>query len=79
MFKVNNKDTPGVVLVSLLLTRTFFTPYSGVSFVNYVHVNEIHKTRIIFSCIYIRTVTVVKAKSIENFQKESLVWCFHIA
>ena len=72
MFKVNNKDTPGVVLVSLLLTRTFFTPCSGVSFVNYEHVNEIHKTRI-FSCIYIRTVTVVKATSIENFQKQSSV------
>ena len=42
MFKVNNKDnrtTPGVVLVSLLLTSTYFTPCSSVSIVNFELVN----------------------------------------
>ena len=40
MFKVNNKDTrttPGVVLVSLLITLTCFTP-SSVSIINFEHV-----------------------------------------
>ena len=45
MFKVNNKDTrttPGIVLVSLLLTlRTYFTPCSSVSIVNFEQVNTI--------------------------------------
>ena len=38
MFKVNNKDT-GVVLVSLLLTWTYFTPCSSVSIVNLEQLN----------------------------------------
>ena len=33
MFKLNNKDTPGIVLVSLLLTC--FAPCSSVSIVNF--------------------------------------------
>ena len=32
MFKVNNKD----ILVSLLLTLEYFTPYSKVSIVNFI-------------------------------------------
>ena len=46
MFKVNNKDilvslllTLGVVLVSLLLTLEYFTPYSSVSIVNFEQIN----------------------------------------
>ena len=41
MFKVNTKDTrttPGAVLVSLLLTLTYFTPCSSFSIVNFEHV-----------------------------------------
>ena len=38
MFKVNNKDTT-VVLVSLLLTLTYFTPFSSVSIVGVVLVS----------------------------------------
>ena len=41
MFKVNKKDTrttPGVVLVSLLLTLNIFTPCSSVSIVNFKQV-----------------------------------------
>ena len=45
MLKVNNKDTrmtprmtPGVVLVSLLLTLNIFPPCSSVSIVNFEHV-----------------------------------------
>ena len=38
MFKVNNKDTNSVVLVSLLLTLMIFTPGSSVSVVNFEHV-----------------------------------------
>ena len=37
MFKVNNKDTNGVVLVSLLLMLTYFTSCSSVSIVNFEH------------------------------------------
>ena len=40
MFKVNNKGTrTGVVLMPLLLTFTYFTPCSGVSIVNFEHLN----------------------------------------
>ena len=39
MFKVNNKDTNGVILVSLLLSWTYSTPCSSVSFVNFEQVN----------------------------------------
>ena len=43
MFKVNNKDTrttPGVVLVSLLLTLNIFhTLFFSVSIVNFEHLN----------------------------------------
>ena len=39
MFKVNNKDTNGVVLVSLLLTLNIFQPCSSVSIVNFELVN----------------------------------------
>ena len=53
MFKVSNKDTRttpptkwsntvneiGIVLVSLLLTSTYFTPCSSVSVVNFEQVN----------------------------------------
>ena len=39
MFKVNNKDAIGVVLVSLLSTLNIFTPWAGVSFVNIEQVN----------------------------------------
>ena len=39
MFKVNNKDAIGVVLVSLLLTLNIFIPCSSVSIVNFEHVN----------------------------------------
>ena len=42
MFKVNFKDTrttPGVALVSLLSTLTYFTPCSSVSIVNLEQVN----------------------------------------
>ena len=46
MFKVNNKDirmtdtrtTPGVVLVPLLFTLTYFKSCSSVSIVNFEHV-----------------------------------------
>ena len=41
MFKVNNKDTrttPGIILVSLLLTLNIFSPCSSVSIVNFKHV-----------------------------------------
>ena len=41
MFKVNNRhqnDANDVVLVSLLLTLTYFTPCSSVSIVNFDHV-----------------------------------------
>ena len=39
MFKVNNKDnrTALVVLVSLLVTWTYFTPCSSISIVNFEH------------------------------------------
>ena len=56
MLKVNNKDTrttPAVVLVSLLLVLTYFTPCSSVSIVNPEHVNvdwdpsNCHASRII--------------------------------
>ena len=43
MFKVNNKDTkttPRIVLVSLMLTLTYFTPNSSASAVNFEHVLE---------------------------------------
>ena len=43
MFKVSNKDirtTPmAVILVSLLLTSTYFTSFSNVSIVKFEHVN----------------------------------------
>ena len=43
MFKVNNKDTrttPGVILVSLLLTLNIFhTLFFSVSIVNFEHLN----------------------------------------
>ena len=42
MFKVNNKSTrttPGIVLVSLLLTLKYFTPCSSGSIVNFEQVN----------------------------------------
>ena len=55
MFKVNNKDTrttsndvSDVVLVSLLLTWTYFTRFSSVSIVNFERVNvcwEKHEIR----------------------------------
>ena len=38
MFKGNNK-TPDVVLVFLLLTLTYFTPFSSVSIVDFEQVN----------------------------------------
>ena len=38
MFKVNNRKD-GVVLVSLLLTLTYFTPCSSVSIVTFDQVN----------------------------------------
>ena len=38
MVKVNNKDTIGFVLVSLLLTLNIFTTCSTVSTVNFEHV-----------------------------------------
>ena len=40
MFKVNNKDI-GVVLVSLQLTWTYFTPCSSISIVNFGQVNPV--------------------------------------
>ena len=39
MFKVNNKDTNGVVLVSLLSTLSIFHNFSSVSIVNFEQVN----------------------------------------
>ena len=42
MFKLNNKGTrttPGVVLVSLLLTLNIFHIFSSVSIANFEHVN----------------------------------------
>ena len=42
VLKVNNKDTrmtPGIILVSLLLTLTIFTPSFSVSIVNIEHLN----------------------------------------
>ena len=39
MFKVNNKDfINGVIPVSILLTRKYFTPFSSVSIVDFEHV-----------------------------------------
>ena len=42
MSNLNNEDTrmtPGVVLVSLLLTWIYFTPYSSVSIVDFEQAN----------------------------------------
>ena len=39
MFKADNKDTNGVVLVSLLLTLNIFHTFSSVSIVNFEQVN----------------------------------------
>ena len=39
MFKVNNKDAIGIVLVSLLLTLNILYTFSRVSMVNFEQVN----------------------------------------
>ena len=39
MFKVNNKDAIGIVLVSLLLTLNILYTFSHVSMVNFEQVN----------------------------------------
>ena len=39
MFKVNNKDAIGIVLVSLLLTLNILYTFSCVSMVNFEQVN----------------------------------------
>ena len=39
MFKVNNKDTIGIVLVSLLLTLKIFHNLSSISIVSFEQVN----------------------------------------
>ena len=65
MVKVNNEDKVNngandVVLVSLLLTLTYFTPCSCVSIVNFEQVNDDWKLTIVAKNLHHRCLTYSK-------------------